>query len=165
MKFIFFLLSEKARIYYRVQIMASIFKVNKIEDLSVKNNCIYHPVHILHTLTTKSFLIYGCAEQEDGDFSYERDIARDMYSKVGFTPLHIVDSYSIGNRTQGRTRPIKLEVEHLTVLRKSAQKLKASNMSLVYIIIFSSRKNKGKAYCPQKLVTEMKSMLERDLSK
>jgi hypothetical protein len=82
-------------------------------------------------------MIYGCAEQEDeSDFSNEREIAWDIYSKVGFTPPHIVDSHKIGNRTQGRTRPIKVEVEHPTevhVLLQSAYKLKASDMNSVYL--------------------------------
>ena len=113
---------------------------------------------------SKCFLIYGCEEQEDeGDRSCE--IAQEIYCKVGFRPPVIVDAYRIGNRTEGRTRPIKVEVEHPTdvhVLLKSAHKLRASDMTSVYL---APDRTKEQRTAHKKLVTEMKSMIERDPSK
>ena len=114
---------------------------------------------------SKCFLIYGCEEQEDEDDCSCDQIARDIYSKVGYRPPVIVDAYRIGNRTEGRTRPIKVEVEHPTdvhVLLKSAHKLRASDMTSVYL---APDRTKEQRTAHKKLVTEMKSMIERDPSK
>ena len=112
---------------------------------------------------SKCFMIYGYEEmEEEGETS---DIAREIYSKVGFRPPVIVDAFRIGNKTPDKTRPIKVEVEHPTdvnVLLKSANKLKASDMSSVFVAPDRTKEQRTEH---KKLVATMKSMIQQDPSK
>ena len=82
---------------------------------------------------SKCFLIYG-VEEKDNELPCE--VAQNVYRKLDFNPPKIVDSYRVGRKTPGKSRPIKIELKHPTdtlVLLKKAGKLRSTDMSSVYL--------------------------------
>ena len=111
---------------------------------------------------SKCFLIYG-VEEKDNEMPCE--IANNVYRKLKFNPPKIVDSYRVGRRTPGKSRPIKVELKHPTdalVLLKNAGKLRSTDMSSVYL---SPDRNKQEQAAHSKLVAEMRTMIKEDPSK
>ena len=111
---------------------------------------------------SKCFLIYG-VEEKDNEIPCEA--AQNVYRKLDFNPPKIVDSYRVGRKTPGKSRPIKVELKHPTdviVLLKRAGKLRSTDMSSVYL---SPDRNKQEQAAHSKLVAEMRTMIKEDPNK
>ena len=111
---------------------------------------------------SKCFLIYGVKEKDN---EIPCEVAHNVYRKLNFNPPKIVDSYRVGRRTPGKSRPIKVELKHPTdalVLLKNAGKLKSTDMSSVYL---SPDRNNQEQAAHSKLVAEMRTMIKEDPSK
>ena len=86
---------------------------------------------------SKCFMIYGFEEKESASDDCDPfDIAKNVYRKTcGLSPK-IMNSYRIGSKTNGKTRPIKVEVEHPALVQgllQAAHRLRNSNYKSVYI--------------------------------
>ena len=76
-----------------------------------------------------------------------------------------MDSYRIGRKTPGKSRSIKVEVEHPTdalVLLKKAGKLRSTDLRSVYL---SPDRNKQEQAAHNKLVAKMRTMIKEDPTK
>ena len=111
---------------------------------------------------SRCFLIHG-VEEKDGEIPFQ--IVQNVYQKLDFTPPNIVDSYRIGRKTPGKSRSIKVEVEHPTdalVLLKKAGKLKSTDLRSVYL---SPDRNKEEQSAHNRLVAKMRTMIKEDPTK
>ena len=111
---------------------------------------------------SRCFLIHG-VEEKDGEIPFE--IAQNVYRKLDFTPPSIVDSYRVGRKTPGKSRSIKVEVEHPTdalVVLKKAGKLRSTDLRSVYL---SPDRNKQEQQAHNKLVAKMRTMIKEDPTK
>ena len=111
---------------------------------------------------SKCFLIHG-VEEKDGEIPFQ--IVQNVYRKLDFNPPNIVDSYRIGRKTPGKSRSIKVEVEHPTdalVLLKKAGKLRSTDLRSVYL---SPDRNKQEQAAHNKLVAKMRTMIKEDPTK
>ena len=111
-------------------------------------------------------MIYGFEEKENAsEDSDPIEIAKNVYRKTcGLSPK-ILNSHRIGAKTAGKTRPIKVEVEHPALVQgllQAAHKLKTSDYSSVYLAPDRSKEERA---ANNKLVTTMKSMIKQDPSK
>jgi hypothetical protein len=85
---------------------------------------------------SKCFMIYGFEEKENASVDSDPiDIAKNVYRKTcGLSP-RIMNSNRIGAKTAGKTRPVKVEVEHPALVQgilQAAHKLRNSDYSSVY---------------------------------
>ena len=111
---------------------------------------------------SRCLLIHGVEEKDDEE---PCKIFHEVCRKMNFNPPKLVDSFRVGRKTPGKTRPVKIEMKHPTdvlVLLKNAGKLKTTDFRSVFL---SPDRNKQEQAAHSKLVAKMRAMIKEDPSK
>ena len=121
---------------------------------------------VLEEDRTKSFIIYGAAEQGDLDNpQYEAEL---VFEKVNFSKPYpvIQSSYRIGNKQTGKVRPIKVRLTDsysVQQVLRNAYKLGTDEDCRDHYLAPDRTKEQRLAH--SKLVTEMRRLISEDSSK
>ena len=116
---------------------------------------------------SKNLMIYGCQEQEnEADFEVTKT-AKDVLNATDIFPVpRPYEAYRIGKKEQGKNRPIKVELGTATdvdfVLGHARNLKNRDEFKNVYL---GPDRTKENQLAHNKLVKEMKQMIERDPSK
>ena len=119
-------------------------------------------------IRSKNLMIYGCEESDnEADFEVTRT-AKNVLQVTDEEPMLRVrfDAYRIGKKQPGKNRPIKVELgsafEVETILMRARRLKDSDNFRNVYL---GPDRTKEEQLAHNKLVKEMKEMIEKDPSK
>ena len=116
---------------------------------------------------SKNLMIYGCPEPEkEADFEVTKTV-KNVFDEADIFPVpQTYEVYRIGKKEQGKKRPIKVELGSAAdvdfVLRRARNLKDSDNFKHVYL---GPDRTKEDQIAHNKLVKEMKQMIERDPSK
>ena len=116
---------------------------------------------------SKNLMIYGC-EESDNEANFEvNKTVKDVFQETHIFPIpHMGDIYRIGKKEPGKNRPIKVELgsaSEVEAVLMHARNLKDSDdFKNVYL---GPDRTKENQLAHNRLVKEMKKMIEKDQSK
>jgi hypothetical protein len=112
---------------------------------------------------SRNLMIYGCSENEEEDVA---KVVENVFSEMDIILMpNGNDVYRMGRKEPGKIRPIKVEFTNASDVESAlahARKLKDSSLSMVYI---GPDRTKEERLAHNKLVKEMKQMIEKDPNK
>ena len=140
---------------------------NQRSGKQLTENSVKQAVRIVHEeeRRSKNLMIYGYPETENEVDLEIIENVNNVYQSMDCLVPKTVDIYRMGKKEPGKTRPIKVEftnsgdVEYALV---HARKLKTSKLNNVYL---GPNRTKEEQFAHNKLVREMKLMIEKDSNK